>query len=87
MYHIVPEIGFSNYIVVHWDCHSVVRLVLSNGHIYYFHDREVGFTRRFSILRLPQCRGWLHPTVIYYFHGREVGFTRRFGILGFTTVT
>ena len=24
--------------------------------IYYFHDREVGFTRRFSILRLPRCR-------------------------------
>ena len=33
MYRIVPEIGFSNYIVVHWDCHDVVRLVLSNGHI------------------------------------------------------
>ena len=33
MYRIVPEIGFSNYIVVHWDCHGVVRLVLSNGHI------------------------------------------------------
>ena len=33
MYHIVPVIEFSNYIVVHWDCHSVVRLVLSNGHI------------------------------------------------------
>ena len=31
MYHIV--IGFSDYIVVHWDCHGVVRLVLSNGHI------------------------------------------------------
>ena len=33
MYRIVPEIGFSNYIVVHWDCHGVVRLVLSNSHI------------------------------------------------------
>ena len=33
MYHIVPEIGFSDSIVVHWDCHGVVRLVLSNGHI------------------------------------------------------
>ena len=33
MYHIVPDIGFSDYIVVHWDCHGVVRLVLSNGHI------------------------------------------------------
>ena len=31
MYHIVPGIGSSNYIVVHWDCHGVVRLVLSNG--------------------------------------------------------
>ena len=27
---------------------------LSNGHI-LFHDREVGFTRRFGILRLPRC--------------------------------
>ena len=35
MYHIVPEIGSSNYIVVHWDCHGVVRLVLSNGHILF----------------------------------------------------
>ena len=35
MYHIVPEIGSSNYIVVHWDCHDVVRLVLSNGHILF----------------------------------------------------
>ena len=33
MYHIVPDIEFSDYIVVHWDCHGVVRLVLSNGHI------------------------------------------------------
>ena len=33
MYRIVSEIGFSNYIVVHWDCHGVVRLVLSNDHI------------------------------------------------------
>ena len=24
--------------------------------IYYFHGREVGFTRRFSILRLSGCR-------------------------------
>ena len=63
MYHIVPEIGFSNYIVVHWDCHGVVRLVYPTI-IYYFHDREVGFTRRFSILRLPRCR--------------EVGLTRWF---------
>ena len=55
MYHIVPEIGFNNYIVVHWDCHGVVRLVYPTV-IYYFHDREVGFTRRFSILRLPRCR-------------------------------
>ena len=31
LYHIVPDIGFSDYIVVHWDCHGVVRLVLSNG--------------------------------------------------------
>ena len=35
MYHIVPEIGSSNYIVVHWDCHGVVRLVLSNDHILF----------------------------------------------------
>ena len=33
MYRIISEIGFSNYIVVHRDCHGVVRLVLSNGHI------------------------------------------------------
>ena len=33
MYHIVPEIGLSDYIAVHWDFHGVVRLVLSNGHI------------------------------------------------------
>ena len=25
MYHIVPDIGFSDYIVVHWDCHGVMR--------------------------------------------------------------
>ena len=24
MYHIVPEIGFSIYIIVHWDCHGAV---------------------------------------------------------------
>ena len=28
-------------------CHGVVRLVLSNGYIFFFHGREVGFTRRF----------------------------------------
>ena len=56
MYHIVPEIGSSNYIVVHWDCHGVVRLVTSNGYIYYFHDHEVGFTRRFITLVLSWCR-------------------------------
>ena len=55
MYHIVPEIAFSIYIIVHWDCHGIVRLVTSNSYIYYFHDREVWFTRRFSILRLPRC--------------------------------
>ena len=44
MYHIVPEIGFSIYIIVHWDIHGVVMLVTSNGYIYYFHGREVGFT-------------------------------------------
>ena len=32
MYHIVPEIGFSIYIIVHGDCHGVVRLVTSNGY-------------------------------------------------------
>ena len=56
MYHIVPGIGSSNYIVVHWDCHGVVRLVSSNDYIYYFHGREVGFTRRFGIQGLPWCR-------------------------------
>ena len=34
MYHIVPEIGFSNYIVVHWDFHGVVRLIYPKV-IYY----------------------------------------------------
>ena len=34
MYHIVPEIGLSNYIVAHWECHDVVRVVLSNGLVY-----------------------------------------------------
>ena len=33
MYHIVPDIRFSDYIVVHWVFHGVVRLVLSNSHI------------------------------------------------------
>ena len=42
MYHIVPEIRSSNYIVVHWDCHGVMRLVTSNSYIYYFHGHEVG---------------------------------------------
>ena len=35
MYQIVPEIGFSIYIIVHWDCHGVVRLVTSNGYILF----------------------------------------------------
>ena len=62
MYHIVPEIGFSNYIVVHWDCHGAVRSVYPT--VYEFpRCREVGFIQRLYI---------------YYFHGREVGFTRRF---------
>ena len=46
----------------------------SNGYIYYFHGREVGFTRRFGILGF--CHGvvrLVHPTVIYYFHDHEVG--------------
>ena len=34
MYHIVPEIGFSNYIIVYWDCHGVMRLVYPTV-IYY----------------------------------------------------
>ena len=38
------------------SCHGVVRLVSSNGCIYYFHGREVGFTRRFGILGFPRCR-------------------------------
>ena len=42
--------------------------------IYYFHGREVGFTRRFGILGFATVtRGWFHPTVICYLHGREVG--------------
>ena len=49
--------------------------------IYYFHDCEVGFTRRFmschGVVRLVSSNGY-----IYYFHGSEVGFTRRFDILG-----
>ena len=49
-----------------------MRLVSSNGSIYYFHSREVGFTRRFIV-------------IIYYFHGREVGFTRRCIITIITT--
>ena len=31
MYHIVPEIGFSNYIVVYWDCHGAVSSVCTDG--------------------------------------------------------
>ena len=38
------------------SCHGVVRLVSSNGYIYYFHGCEVGFTRRFGILGLPRYR-------------------------------
>ena len=38
------------------SCHGVVRLVSSNSYIYYFHGREVRFTRRFGILGLPRCR-------------------------------
>ena len=34
MYHIVPEIGFSKYIIVQLDCHGVVRLVYPTV-IYY----------------------------------------------------
>ena len=49
--------------LVFWVCHGVVRLVTSNSYIYYFHGREVGFTRRFGILGLPRCR--------------EVGFIQR----------
>ena len=38
------------------SCHGVVRLVSSNDYIYYFHGREVGFTRWFGILGLTRCR-------------------------------
>ena len=38
--------------------------------IYYFHDREVRFTRRFGILRLPRCR--------------EVGYIQRLYIISTT---
>ena len=51
---------------LHWVYHGVVRLVSSNGYIYYFHGREVGFTRRFT-LGLPRCR--------------EVGFIQRLYII------
>ena len=62
------------------SCHGVVRLVSSNGYIYYFHGLEVGFTRRFGILGFATVtRGWFHPTVICYLHGREVGFTDGLG--------
>ena len=37
---------------LHWVCHGVVRLVHPTV-IYYFHGREVGFTRRFT-LGLPR---------------------------------
>ena len=39
--------------------------------IHYFHDREVGFTRWFSILRFPRCH--------------EVGYIQRLYII-FTAV-
>ena len=67
MYHIVPEVRLSTYITVHWVCHGVVRLVSSNGYIYYFHGREFGFTRWFITLGLPRCR--------------EVGFMQRLYII------
>ena len=35
MYPIVPEIGFSNYIVVRLDSHGFMRLVTSNGYILF----------------------------------------------------
>ena len=40
--------------LLHWFCHGVMRLVSSNGYIYYFHDREVGFTDGSSLLLLPR---------------------------------
>ena len=56
MYHIVPDIGFSDYIVVHWDCHDDVRLVSSKGYM-LFHGREVGFT---------DGLGWIYGIVLCY---------------------
>ena len=44
---------------------------------YYFHDRDVGITRRFisfhGVVRLVLSNGY-----IYYFHDLDVGITRRF---------
>ena len=46
-YHIVPEVRFSIYIIVHWVCHGVVRLVSSNGYALGLpRYREVGFIQR-----------------------------------------
>ena len=39
---------------LHRVCQGVVRLVSSNGYIYYFHDHEVGFTDGSSLLLLPR---------------------------------
>ena len=35
MYHIVPEIGFSIYIIVHWDCHGYVMSGLPDGLVFW----------------------------------------------------
>ena len=50
-----------------------VRLVSSNGYIYYFHDREVGFTRRFIIIIII--------TSPFEVEGREVGVSH--GLCGY----
>ena len=44
-------------------CHGVVMLVPSNGYIYCFHSRDVGFTRRFischGVVRLVLSNGYI----------------------------
>ena len=44
-------------------CHGVVRFVPSNGYIYCFHSRDVGFTGRFischGVVRLVSSNGYI----------------------------
>ena len=63
------------------SCHGVMRLVSSNGYIYYVHGLEVRFTRRFGILGLPRCREVGLPNVYELSRCREVGFIQRLYII------